>query len=290
MHSQKDKKFRGKILLSEKGGPQMWQHEAEILTNEEVAPGYFWLRLVSPEIAAAAEPGQFVHVRVSRTDFPLLRRPMSIGRVDREAGTLDILYKVVGQGTQLMAQHHPGERMDLLGPLGSVFTFKPGAQRVAILGRGIGTAPLIFWAVEARRRGLEVWAFMSGRTGEMIFGREDLEPLGVHFFGGADDGSGVGANRLLELCRETCLEANVQQIITCGSRRMNGLVADLDYGHSIYAEISLEAQMGCAMGACRGCVCSVQEEPGAESSYALVCQDGPVFPARKVVFHELQTT
>lgn len=266
----------------------MWQHDAAVLTNQEVAPGYYWLQLKSPDIAAAAGPGQFVHIKVSRTDFPLLRRPMSIGRVDRKRGTLDILYKVVGQGTQLMSKFVPGDSMNLLGPVGNEFSFQPGVQRVAVLGRGIGTAPLIFWAVEARRRGIEVWAFMSGRTGEMIFGREDLEPLGVHFYGGADDGSGVGADGLLELCREICVTQGVQQIATCGSKRMNRLVAALEREHGICAEVSLEAQMGCAMGACRGCVCSVRDDESGALSYALVCQDGPVFPARKVVLYDLQ--
>ncbi len=269
----------------------MWQHDALVVTNEIVAPGYYWLRLVSPDIAAAALPGQFVHIRVSTTDFPLLRRPMSIGRVDREQGTVDILYKIAGQGTLLLSHFRAGDTIDILGPLGADFTFVPGVQRVAVLGRGIGTAPLIFWAMEARRRGIEVWAFMSGRTGEMIFGRQDLEPLGVHFYGGADDGTEHGSGGLLTLFPKICLQAGIQQIATCGSNRMNRLVADLDFAHGIYSEISLEAQMGCAMGACRGCVCSLRDSADSNTtSYALVCQDGPVFPARKVVLRDLQAT
>lgn len=256
----------------------------EILSNREAAPDYWWMRIDAPAIAAAAKPGQFVHVKCGPGDNPLLRRPMSIGRVDRAAGTFDILYKVVGTGTRLMTRMDPGYQVDILGPLGIGFSFPAGFRRAAVLGRGIGMAPLIFWSEEAVARGYEIHAFISGRTAAMCFGAEELAALGIRVYAGSDDGGGVGSDRLLSLFPEVCRAAGIQFALTCGSRRMSRLVVGLDQEGLLYGEISLEAQMACAMGACRGCTCEVHDAAqGDGPHYALVCQDGPVFPARKVV-------
>lgn len=256
----------------------------EILSNREAAPDYWWMRIHAPAVARAAKPGQFVHVKCGPGDSPLLRRPMSIGRVDRAAGTFDILYKVVGTGTRLMTQMDPGYQVDILGPLGSGFSFPEGIHRAAVLGRGIGMAPLIFWSVEAAARGYEVHAFISGRTAAVCFGATELAALGVRVYTGADDGSGVGSDRLLTLFPEVCRAGGIQFALTCGSRRMSRLVARLDQEGRLVGEISLEAQMACAMGACRGCTCEVYDAAqGHGPHYALVCQEGPVFPARRVV-------
>lgn len=264
--------------------PALWLGEAPVVSNREEAPGYWWMRLHVPAVAAAAGPGQFVHIRTSSADNPLLRRPMSIGRVDRAAGTVDILYKVVGTGTRLMAAARPGDALDILGPLGTSFSFPAGVRRAALLGRGVGVAPLIFWGMEAAARGIEVWAFFSARSEAMIFGPGDLEPLGVRVFTGADDGGSRGSNGLLEAFAGVCKNQRIEFALTCGSRRQARLIGRLARELGLRGEVSLEAQMGCGMGACRGCACTVAD--GEQRRYALVCQEGPVFPTGWMVHDE----
>lgn len=262
----------------------LWLGPAPVVSNREEAPGYWWMRLHAPEVAAASRPGQFVHIRTRAGNNPLLRRPMSVGRVDRAAGTIDILYKVVGSGTRLMAAVRPGDALDVLGPLGNPFSFPAGLRRAALLGRGIGVAPLIFWGMEAAARGVEVWAFFSARSEAMIFGPADLQPLGAHVFTGSDDGVGLGGDGLLEAFARVCSRERIELALTCGSRRQARLVRRLARDLGFRGEVSLEAQMGCGLGACRGCACPVADGDGRR--YALVCQEGPVFPVEEVVLDE----
>lgn len=264
--------------------------EARVEWNREEGPGYWWIRLYCPPIAASAQPGQFVHIRCSPGWVPLLRRPMSIAWTEPREGFLDIHYKVVGIGTHLMSLWRPGQAVDLVGPLGRPFSLLPGLKRAAILGRGVGIAPLLFWARAARQAGAEVWAFLSGRTRSAILGAELIEPYGCHLYLGTDDGYGLGSDGLLREFAETCRRHRIQQVVTCGSKRMARLCEQLERELGLYAEVSLEAQMGCAMGACRGCACTYLEDPDHPDTsprrFVLVCQDGPVFPVRRVLWHK----
>lgn len=254
-----------------------------MVANDPVAPGYRWMRLRAPRVARAARPGQFVHLRPGRSLVPLLRRPMSIARADPDAGTFDVIFRVVGTGTALLASLPAGAAVDVLGPLGRPFGFLPGERRAAVLGRGVGAAPLLFWAEEAVRRGVAVWAFLSGRTRETCFGADILATMGAHVTVGGDDGAGVGSAALLDLFAETCRREGIEHALTCGSRRMARLVRALAAETGLVGEVSLEAQMGCGMGACHGCAVRVRDpDSPAGWRYALACQEGPVFGVEEV--------
>lgn len=257
--------------------------DVPVLANDPVAPGYYWMRLRAPAVARAARPGQFVHLRCGQGPVPLLRRPMSIARADPVSGTFEIIYKVSGIGTRLLASVPAGGKVDVLGPLGRPFRLMPGVERAVVAGRGIGAAPLIFWAEEAVARRIEVWAFLSGRTEATCFGADILATRGVHVTIGSDDGAGVGSDTLLRVFAETCREARIQHALTCGSRRMARLVRDLAEETGLVGDVSLEAQMGCGMGACHGCVVQVLDSSTPLGwRYALACQEGPVFDVREV--------
>ena len=93
------------------------------------------IRMQAETVAQQSRPGQFVHIRVSDGIDPLLRRPFSVHRVDRCAGTIDILYRIIGKGTELMGRSVRGDCFDLLGPLGNGFT-TDGPHRTSVVVAG----------------------------------------------------------------------------------------------------------------------------------------------------------
>jgi len=95
--------------------------ESSILANEEVAPGIFLLRITSPDIAGTARPGQFLHMRIEKSFDPFLRRPFSVHRAFPEAGEVQVLYRVVGRGTEVLSHKRSGEMVNCVGPLGNGF-------------------------------------------------------------------------------------------------------------------------------------------------------------------------
>ncbi len=122
----------------------MYQIKAKIILNEKIIPEHYKICLDAPEIAGEAKPGQFVHIRAREGYDPLLRRPFSIHKSQGEK--IEILYKVVGKGTQLLSRKKIGKKIDILGPLGQGFKVNPGLEKVILVAGGIGVAPLYFLA------------------------------------------------------------------------------------------------------------------------------------------------
>ncbi|WP_274964244.1 FAD-binding oxidoreductase, partial [Tepidanaerobacter syntrophicus] len=119
---------------------------APIVQNTEIAPGIYNMKLEAPDIAKTAEPGQFLHIRCSQALAPLLRRPISIADADEKNGRIDIIYRVVGEGTKLLSEKLPGEKSDIIGPLGNGFYMPPKDSYPIIIAGGIGTAPILYLA------------------------------------------------------------------------------------------------------------------------------------------------
>ena len=115
--------------------------KVKILSKEEVAPNIFLIKLSAPSVAQEALPGQFIHIKCSIDNYPLLRRPLSIHRIDKEKGEIYILFQVVGEGTKLLAQRKVGDNLGILGPLGNGFNIYPESRKILIIGGGIGVTP-----------------------------------------------------------------------------------------------------------------------------------------------------
>jgi len=124
---------------------------------------YFLLTIESPIIAKCALPGQFIMVRVSSQDYPLLRRPLSIHA--RKQDTIEIFFQVSGTGTALLSQKTTTDSLDILGPFGQGFSLEGNIKDrdVALIGGGKGVAPLYFLAQELRRRGAGVAVYLLWR-------------------------------------------------------------------------------------------------------------------------------
>ncbi len=239
--------------------------------NRLLAPEHRRMVLHAPDIATSAAPGQFVHLRVHDSLHPLLRRPFSVARRDVTAGTLTLIYRVVGEGTARLADRRPGDRMDVLGPLGRGFRMLPGKIPL-LVGGGVGIAPLIFLAEEARRTGRQVELLAGARTAALLVGEEDLREFGVECCPATDDGSrgyrgpvtGLVAGRL-----------DGRAVYASGPPAMLRQVQLL--AESVPAQLCIEGVMACGVGACLGCSCRTRD-----GGRRLVCTDGPVFDAHEV--------
>jgi dihydroorotate dehydrogenase electron transfer subunit len=255
---------------------------ASIVDNRPLASDVYHLTLKAPKIAAEAKPGQFVMVKVAPGLEPTLRRPFSLHRLDREAGQVEIIYQVVGKGTDILTERKPGEQIEVLGPLGRGFCLKEG-KRIGLVGGGMGIAPLLAVAEQAVQEGREVVAFLGARTGDYLLAQEKFERLGQVFVV-TDDGS-VGEKALVSKPLEEYLEnQQLDLLLACGPTPMLKALTGIVEAQGIPTQLSLEQRMGCGVGACLGCAFPVKADTPEGYTYKRVCHDGPVFWAHEVLF------
>ncbi|MDP8254282.1 MAG: dihydroorotate dehydrogenase electron transfer subunit [Candidatus Alcyoniella australis] len=268
-----------------------------VLSNERLAQDLCRMTLEAPQLAAQARPGQFVTVRVSDSYDPLLRRPLGIHRVLESGGSVQLLYKVVGRGTELLAALIPGQRLHLLGPLGNGFSLPVELDSALLVAGGIGVAPLLFLAqrILARPQPPQVELFFGGRSAQDLAALEQFEDLGVKITLSTDDGSRGQRGLITELLqpRLAGIDPARAKVFACGPTPMLKRVAQLTDMAQIACEVSLERQMACGVGSCMGCVTGVHGAPLAREGHAecstagpahyeRVCLEGPVFDADKV--------
>lgn len=250
--------------------------EAGVLSNAEVAPGHLQLRLAAGPIAHHAMPGQFVMLSLVRPgeSAPVLPRPMALYDWDDRTGTVDVVYRVVGRGTAVLAGFRPGESIVTVGPLGRPFTLKPQTRRLLLIGRGIGVCSLTALARAAAAAGVEIDAIVSARTEHDLIGLDFFRALGACVWA-VHDADGSSAVERLETLLSTRLRVKpVEQIAVCGSERLLGLAARLGETYGASVEVSLEAHMACGIGYCHGCASG---QRGLAEESPLICIDGPVF-------------
>ena len=253
---------------------------ARVKTQTTLSAGYRFLELEAPVIAAAATPGQFVHVRVTGLDQAALRRPFSIYRA--ADGILAILYKTVGRGTEQLARLQPGETVSVMGPLGHGFPCDaPGRPPVLVAG-GYGVAPLAFLASRLPAAGT---IMIGGRTAADILCVEDFASRGWDVRLATEDGS-RGTRGLATALLDAWLAANGSAAPTfyaCGPDGLLRAVAERADRAGRPAWVSLDKHLMCGVGACLACVQRVRRPDGA-TVLARSCHDGPVFAADTVVW------
>lgn len=249
----------------------------KVAETSAISPQYRRIVIQSPEMAQASQPGQFMMLKAWEGTVPFLMRPISINDADPAAGTVSFLYKVVGEGTALMAKLQKGDSLQALGPFGHGFPLAAGAKRIAVIGRGIGIAPLRLLARRAVEQGTEVYAYLSAKEEEQLFDRRELEDLGVILRTTCDARVNVTA-----FFGEDLEKLAFDAAYSCGSKRLMGEMHQLHLRHGFESYVSLEEHMACGIGACKGCVCRTRGEDGGER-YETVCQCGPVFPTERIV-------
>jgi dihydroorotate dehydrogenase electron transfer subunit len=273
-----------------------------VVRNQPLTGGHFLLDLHAPRQAQATRPGQFAMVRLLEHSDVLLRRPMSIfdvrpraleGRQHANgapAEIIQLLYKIVGRGTRLMAMLKPGDQVELLAPLGHGFfeeEYLPVAQaadEVLHVAGGIGIAALLLPARQITKAGVRQRLFFGGRTSDDLVGTEDFESYVEEITLATENGS-KGHQGFVTAPLEEYLTARPKQqflLMACGPWAMLRATVDLAerYGHPCL--VSMENRMGCGLGVCLGC--SIRVEGTGHAAYERVCTEGPVFRAEHVIW------
>ena len=256
-----------------------FQEKCRVASIDQLASDVYRLTVQAPLIAAAAHPGQFVMVRVADRYDPLLRRPFSIHQQSSD-GTLGLLFKTIGKGTDILAGVAVGELLDLIGPLGRGFDLER-ERPVCIIGGGMGIAPLYFLAGQlllSDRQPERDYVLLGARN------REELSPLVDDFIDlgypvqtATDDGS-MGQHGFIPELLAAVLPT-VSRVYTCGPHPMMKTIVKKCRQADVSCQVSLETHMACGLGACLGCTVS-----GADGNYVHVCRQGPVFYGGEVAW------
>ncbi len=254
------------------------------IIKKESRGEFHLLRFESPDLAAGAAPGQFLMIRTAEGNDPLLRRPISLH--DAGPDWLEIFFRVAGRGTALLAEKTEGETVDCLGPLGRGFRldgFGPG-KTAWLVGGGRGIAPMYFLGRTLLSRGASVRVFYGGKTAAEIPLLEKFEAAGLDPACSTDDGTTGFAGFITVLLENELRKTRPDGLFACGPDPMMKKTGALALDRGIPAQLSLEAIMGCGFGACWGCVHRIRKD--GEGKWRKICEDGPVFDARDILWEE----
>lgn len=244
--------------------------DAPVLENAAIADGIYRMVLHAEKIALAAQPGQFVMVMKPDDTGAFLRRPFGIA--DAGAGTVTIIYRLVGKGTRAFARMKQGELLSVEGPIGHGFTV--GAGKTLLVGGGLGIAPLLFLA---KRLPEQPVFLIGGRSEREVFWKELLAPLAEKIYVTTDDGSFGTKGFTTTLLPDVLAKETPARVVTCGPTVMMQGIAKIVRDAGLPCEVSLEKRMACGIGVCLGC--TFETTRGTRKK---VCVDGPVFDAKEV--------
>lgn len=250
----------------------MKQQNLTIIENKKVSRSLYAMRLEGDDDFGGVKPGSFVNV--SLPGF-FLRRPISV--CDAGAGTLTIVYKVLGAGTDRMTSLLPGETLDVLTELGNGFDVAKAGKAPILAGGGVGAAPMLLLAKELSRAGVEPTIALGFETAEDVFFEEEFAANASKLLIATADGSrGVKGlvTDAIAAARENPSE-KPSYIYACGPEKMLKAVFDATDRDG---EFSFEERMGCGFGACMGC------SRRTKTGYKRVCKDGPVFERGEIVW------
>jgi dihydroorotate dehydrogenase electron transfer subunit len=280
--------------------------DAELLSSREILPGQWLQAYHAPWLASGVRAGQFVHVRTPDYSGLVLRRPFSINTVDRGAGAITIHFRVTGKGTDWMARARPGDRLEMLGPLGRPFEVDGRSRHLLLVAGGLGMAGVRALADELLDQGRQV-TLLFGAAGASEVYPSSLLPDEVEYVVATDDGSVGHRGYVTDLV--PAYEAWADQCFACGPEPMLAALARLARGRDTrlgvarlgrkggrtarhealgtpaarrraWLQVSMEQNMGCAVGACLGCVVIGVDGPQR------VCREGPVFAAEEIAWAE----
>lgn len=275
----------------------MKQTLCSVTSNVEVIPGIHLMWIEAPDIAVAAQPGQFITVRCG--DF-ILHRPFSVHQVSSRE--IALLFKVAGKGTLWLSKRQTGDRIDILGPLGKGFSIEPGARNLLLVAGGIGIAPLFFLMQHASSQH-QITLIHGASTAAQLY-TERCQPIaispdfiGVQFVPITEDGSMGEKGMATDILPDFLDRAD--QVYACGPADMYKAMAltlnssplkgeDKDEGEKQRnlklkkCQVSLEVRMGCGFGACYSC--TINTKKGLKQ----VCRDGPVFKLDDIIWQEVR--
>jgi len=277
---------------------------AELVDSREILPGQWLQSYHAPTLASGARAGQFVHVRTGDWSGFVLRRPFSFNTIDAATGILTIHFRAIGRGTEWFTRLRPGDAIDMLGPLGRPFEVDPRSRHLLLVAGGLGIAGVRMLADEAIRDGRQVVLLFGAANAREVY-PSSLLPDEVEYVVATDDGSLGHRGYVTELVAE--YEGWADQSFACGPAPMLRALAGLATGRrarlgvaklgrkrgagkpvapgspqarrKAFLQVSMEQNMGCAVGACLGCVVM-----GVGGTPQRVCREGPVFGSDEIAW------
>ena len=237
----------------------------EIKENRKIAKNTYECKL-SGDVSDITAPGQFVNIKL---DGFYLRRPISV--CDAENGTLTLIYKVVGEGTEKMAGTEAGERWDILSGLGNGYDLTPSGDFPVLLGGGAGVPPMYMLCKELIKLGKKPTVILGFGSLDEVFYEEEFKALGADVIVTTVDGS-YGIKGFVT---DALTGLNYTYFYTCGPEPMLKAVYDKT---ETSGQFSFEERMGCGFGACMGCSCKTKY------GNKRICRDGPVLCKEEIIW------
>lgn len=246
--------------------------EATVISQMTLATDIYSMLLQADEIATQAHAGQFVSV-YTKDGSKLLPRPISLCEIDQTAGTIRLVYRVVGFGTNYFSTLKAGDKVDILGPLGNGFMKEE--KKAILIGGGIGIPPMLQLAKELSCEKSIVLGYR-----DEVFLNQEFEPYGTVYLSSEDGVHGVKGN-VIDAIKEYGVEGDI--IYACGPTPMLRGIKAYAKEYGITCQISMEEKMACGVGACLACVCKTPEiDEHSQVNNKRICKDGPVFYAEEV--------
>lgn len=248
-----------------------WDYQLEIIENKNICLNFYKFSVLSKEIASVAVAGQFCMIGLEKV---FLRRPLSIYSVDKKNGAISFLYKIIGKGTDILANLPVGSTVKVLGPLGHGYPLdiKENFEPVLVAG-GTGIASIHFLASSLNISGN---LYYGVRKKEELMCLNEFEKNGWKINVSTEDGSYGYKGFVTDLLSKQIQQNSI--IYVCGPTPMIKKVAEIAKKKNILGYASLEQKMACGVGNCQGCAVKI------ENVYKMACKDGPIFPIEKIIF------
>lgn len=242
----------------------------KVLEQRPLTENVYFLRLQG-DTRAVVRPGQFVQIQLSGF---YLRRPISICDWQTgENGTLDLIYKVVGHGTEAMTALQPGAELDVLVGLGNGFDVSGGEKAPLLIGGGVGVPPMYGLCKELLRAGKQPAVVLGFNTRSEVFWKDEFEALGVKVTVTTADGS-MGVKGFVT----AAMDGAFDYVYTCGPEPMFKAVYKVLDDKGLSGQFSFEERMACGFGVCMGCSCKTKY------GNKRICKDGPVLVKEEILW------
>ncbi len=239
----------------------------KITENTPLTKTVFRMKL-SGDVSDITSSGQFVNIKL---DGFYLRRPISV--CDCEDGSLTIIYKVVGKGTEKMSEMAVGTELNILTGLGNGYNTEVSGEKPVLIGGGVGVPPLYMLAKKLIGEGKKVTVILGFNTKEEIFCEDDFKALGASVIVATADGS-YGVKGFVT---DGLKDIDYTYFYTCGPEPM---LKALYKATCTSGQFSFEERMGCGFGACMGCSCKTI------TGYKRICKDGPVLEKEEILWED----
>ncbi len=267
------------------------QVTGEVLSIKRIG-AYQSLTVVAPGIPELTKPGHFLAVQVGGPESSmLLRRAFAIYDVKQRGvygGTVEFVFAVHGKGTKWLAERHPQDKVDVVGPLGKPFRLPANAVNATLVGGGYGSAPLLPLAKELRDRGCRVDYVLGAGSADRLFGQLDAKRIASSIAVTTDDGSAGERGRVSDVLPQVLDRTAADVVYACGPMAMLRAVSDLAAARGIPSQVAVEESMACGVGVCMTCVLPVIGDDGV-SRMVRSCVEGPVFYGDRVRWDDVGT-